>query len=151
MARVALGGLRAIDATGAGVTVIVAPPILPSLVATTFAVPTDTAVTAPAADTVTTAGSLELQTTLRPVSTPPFAANVVAVACAVPTAVMEFELRVTLTDATGMAATVTDAVPIFPSLVAVMSAEPGETADTVPSAETVATPGLLEVQRRLGR
>jgi hypothetical protein len=143
--RVTACGLRAIEATGAGVTVIVALPLLPSLVAVTLAVPTDTAVSTPVAETVTTAGSLELHITPRPVNTPPFASIVVAVAWAVPTAVMEFGVRLTLTDATGIAVTVTDAVPIFPSLVAVISAAPGATAETIPAADTVVTLALLEV------
>jgi hypothetical protein len=52
-----------------------------------------------------------------------------------------------VTDATGAGAgavTVTLAVPLFPSLVAVIVALPGATAVTVPFAATVATPSLLD-------
>lgn len=48
-----------------------------------------------------------------------------------------------LTDDTGTTVTLTAAVPLFPSLVAVMVAEPAATAETTPLAETVATPGAL--------
>src|SRR2546427_13015974 len=44
------------------------------------------------------------------------------------------------------AGTVMAAVPLFPSLVAVIVAEPGATAVTRPFASTVATPGALVVQ-----
>jgi hypothetical protein len=44
---VILGGLKVIVATGAGVTVIVALPLFPSLVAVMLAVPTVTPLTTP--------------------------------------------------------------------------------------------------------
>ena len=50
---------------------------------------------------------------------------------------------VTSTDATGTLVTVTDAVPLFPSLVAVIVAEPGVTPETSPALLTVATEVLL--------
>ena len=53
---------------------------------------------------------------------------------------------VTATVATGTGITVTSAVPLFPSLVAVMVAVPGPTAATKPVEVTVATPGALEDQ-----
>jgi len=53
---------------------------------------------------------------------------------------------VTSTDATGTLVTVTDAVPLFPSLVAVIVAEPGVRPDTSPEVLTVATEVLLLVQ-----
>ena len=52
----------------------------------------------------------------------------------------------TATVATGTGITVTAAVPLFPSLVAVMVAVPGATAVTKPLAETVATAVALEDQ-----
>src|SRR2546426_10639577 len=52
----------------------------------------------------------------------------------------------TATDATGMELTVMAAVPLFPSLVAVIVAEPVATALTSPFESTVATPGALVVQ-----
>ena len=50
---------------------------------------------------------------------------------------------VTSTDATGTLVTVTDAAPLFPSLVAVIVAEPGVTPETSPAPFTVATDVLL--------
>ena len=50
---------------------------------------------------------------------------------------------VTSTDATGTLVTVIDAVPLFPSLVAVIVAEPGVTPETSPELVTVATDVLL--------
>jgi hypothetical protein len=119
-------------ATGAGVTVRAALPLLPSLVATMFAAPGLIAVTSPVADTVAMVVFSELHVVLRPVSIPSFASRSVALACAVPTAVMELAVRATLTDATGAGMTVNVALPPFPSLVAVISAVPSETAVTNP-------------------
>jgi len=51
----------------------------------------------------------------------------------------------TVTDATGIAVTVTDDVPDFPSLVAVIVAVPVATPVTTPLAETVAMPVALEL------
>jgi hypothetical protein len=56
--------------------------------------------------------------------------------------------EMTSTEATGIttAATVIAAVPLFPSLVAVMVAgPPAETPVTSPVPDTLATPGLLEL------
>jgi hypothetical protein len=145
LTTVIVGGLKVMVATGASVTVIVALPLFPSLVAVMLAVPTETAVTAPSAEIVAMAVLPELHVTARPVSVAPFASSVVAVACAVPTAVMEFGVSATLTAATGTAVTVIDAVPVCPSPVAVMVAVPTDTAVTMPLVLTVATPGLLEL------
>jgi hypothetical protein len=128
-------------AIGTRVTVIVALPLLPSLVAMTLALPADTAVITPVPETVTTAGSLELQLTARPLNTPPFASSVVAVACAVPAAVREFEESATLTDATGIGTTVRATLTVNPPADALMFDEPGATAVTNPPAATVATSG----------
>jgi len=71
-------------ATGAGVTVSVALPVIPSLVATMFAVPTLTAVTSPVdVPTVATPGVPELHAMMRPVRVRPWASSNVAVACVV--------------------------------------------------------------------
>jgi len=126
-------------ATGAGVTVTAELPLLPSLVAVMVAVPADTAVTSPVLDTVATAALSELHVTSLPVNTLPFAAKVVAVACAVSTAVMVLGVRATVTDATEAGFTVTVALPLFPSLVAVITAVPGATPVTTPLVRTVAT------------
>ncbi len=59
------------DATGIGITVIVAAPVFPSLVADIVAVPTDTLVITPFASTAATDGTDELHDTARPVSSAP--------------------------------------------------------------------------------
>jgi hypothetical protein len=134
------------DATGAGVTVSVATPVLPSLVAVIIAGPSLTAVTTPLLDTVATALLLELQLNGRPVSRPPLASRVVAVACDVSTAVIVVGTRATVTEATETGTTVIVALPLLPSLVATISAVPGATAVTTPVADTVATPGSADDQ-----
>jgi hypothetical protein len=58
--------------TGIAVTVMEAVPDLPSLVAVIVAFPAPTAVTVPLDETVATALLLVVQTTVRPVRTPPF-------------------------------------------------------------------------------
>lgn len=71
-------------ATGTGggvVTVSVALPDFPSLVATMFAVPAAIAVTAPVVETRARVVSLELHVTTRPVSVFPLASLSVATAC----------------------------------------------------------------------
>lgn len=82
----------------------------------------------------------------RPVSAFPCASRGVAVICCVPPVVRFTLAGATVTDATGTAVTVTVAVPLCPSLVAVIVAPPGATAVTVPLGATVATPVLLELQ-----
>jgi hypothetical protein len=67
-------------ATGAWVTVIVALPLFPSLVAVIVAVPTASAVTSPSTETVAMSVSLELQVIERPVNGCPLESSVVAVA-----------------------------------------------------------------------
>jgi hypothetical protein len=139
-------------ATGAGVTVIVALPLFPSLVAMMFAVPLLTAVTSPVVDeTVATPVLSELHVITRPVSVFPFASSVVAVACDVPTAVIEVGARLTVTEATGIGLTVIVGVglELTDSLIAVIVAAPTPTAVTVagdPLALTVSTDVLLEAQ-----
>src|SRR3954470_23623989 len=88
----------------------------------------------------------ELHVTGRPLNTPPFSSRVVAVACAVPTAVIEFGERATVTEATGTGITVIDETPLFPSLVAVIVTPPAEIAVTRPDPSTVAIAGLLDDQ-----
>jgi hypothetical protein len=157
--RLAVGGLTVTVATGAGVTVIDALPVLPSLVAVMFAVPALTAVTRPVvADTVATAVLSDVQVIERPVRIAPFASRVVAVACAVPTAVIEPGDRATVTVATGTGLTVIAGVVAAgaDSLVAVIVAVPVPTAVTVivaplavlteVAALTVSTVVLLETQ-----
>jgi hypothetical protein len=131
------------------VTVIVALPVFPSLVAKMSAVPTAIAVTTPSDETVATAELFELHVTGRPASVFPFASSVVAVACEVPTAVIVVGLRLTLMVATGAGFTVIIGVglELTDSLDAMMVAVPTPTAVTVagePLALTVSTAVLLE-------
>ena len=149
---VAVAGETETEATGTGagaLTVIAAVPLFVSLNAVIVALPVATAVATPDAETVLIAGLLELQLTARPVSTLLFASRVTAESCTVaPT----WRLDVagdTDTDATGTGAgalTVIAAEAVCPSLEAVIDALPAATAVTTPEAETVATPGLPELQ-----
>jgi hypothetical protein len=100
-------------ATGACVTVSAALPVFVSLVAMMLAVPALTAVTSPVVeDTVATAVLSEVHAIDRPVSGWPFASRVVAVACEVPTAVIDVGFRDTFTEATGANETVIEEVPV---------------------------------------
>jgi hypothetical protein len=101
-----------------------------------FAVPTATALTTPCAETVATNVLLELHDTARPVSTAPFTSSVTAAAWAVPTAVIEFGVRDTVIDSTGTAITVMVVDPVFPSLVALVVADPIARAVTSPFTST---------------
>src|SRR5438034_1374752 len=106
------------------------------------AAPALTPVTRPLADTVATAVLPLDQVTVRPVSGLPFASFGVAASCTVcPTDTLA-DVGLTATDATGTLDTVTAAVPLFPSLAAVIVAAPGLTPVTIPLADTVATPLL---------
>src|SRR3989454_1194256 len=118
-------------------------PLCPSLVAVIGAVPTTSPLTRPPADAVATAALLVVHITTRPVSGLPFASFGVAVSCTVCPAATLAGAGVTVTEATGATVTVTVAVPLFPSLVAVIVAEPAALAVTKPAALTVATAGLL--------
>src|SRR6267378_4315912 len=128
-------------ATGASVTVMADVPLLPSLVAVIVADPAPTAVTNPLAETVATPGALLDQVTIRPVRTLPAESFVVAVSCAVAPTMRLVGVGDTVTVATGTRLTVTEAVPLLPSLLAVMFADPAATAVTMPFADTVATEG----------
>jgi hypothetical protein len=134
------------EATDAEMTVTVADPVLPSLVAVMPAVPTLTAVTSPVVDTVATAGLLDNQLTARPVRTLPLASLVAAVAWVVEPITTVEAASDTVTEATGGTMTVIVAVPLCPPLAAVMPAVPTPTAVTAPVADTVATAELLDDQ-----
>ena len=127
------------EVTGTGVTVRVALPAMPSLVAVIVAVPVATAVTTPSLATVATLELSELQVTTRPVSTSLLVARVVAEAWVVSPAVSEDLSNETLTDATGTRVTVNAALPLTPSLVAVICTVPTPSVVTRPVAETLAT------------
>src|SRR5438132_4685965 len=128
------------------VTVTTAAPLWPSLVAVMVAVPPATAVTSPPVDTSATPQVPDAQATARPVSTLPAASLSVAVSCTVCPTAMFAAAGLTLTDATGTRLTVTAALPAFPSLVAVIVADPAAAPVTSPLADTVATAQALDVQ-----
>src|SRR5207248_368280 len=101
--------------------------LFPSLVAVIVAVPGVTPDTSPLLLTVAT-DVLELDhVTVRPESGFPPASLGVPVSCTVWPACTDAEGGVTSTVATGTVVTVIDEVPLFPSLVAVIVAEPGVT------------------------
>src|SRR4051812_10098048 len=110
------------------------------------AVPIMTAVTRPCAETVATSGLAELQTSDRPGSAPPFPSSVVAVACADPPCTIETWSSDTVTEATGTGVTIIRDVPLLPSLVAVIVAEPAVCEITSPLASTDAIDGSFDVQ-----
>lgn len=122
---------------------IVAVALFPSLVAVIDAEPTATPVTNPVAETDATVAALLDHVTVRPVRMLPAESFVVAVSWTfVPTRSVA-TVGAIVTEATGTTVTVIADVPLCPSLIAVIVAEPAETAETRPVAETVATPGVL--------
>src|SRR5437660_4930369 len=142
----ALAGFADTEATGAGAgTVMAAVPLCPSLVAVVVAGPATRPVTSPLAVTVAAAVFELPHVTVRPVSGMPFASLGVAVSCTVWPIYRVAEAGLTDTEATGAGAgTVIAAVPLCPSLVAVIVAEPAARAVTSPLPLTVATVVLLE-------
>jgi hypothetical protein len=107
------------------------------------AAPTATAVTTPVCDTVAKLGLRETQVTGRSVSTFPLASFTVAasvVVCPITTLGVAGAI---VTEFTGAFVTVTDVIPLFPSLVAVIVADPAATAVMRPADDTVATAGAL--------
>src|SRR5437899_2256885 len=134
----AVAGLTVTEATGTLDTVTAAVPLCPSLVAVIVTAPTATPVTRPLAETVPTAPLPVVQVSARPLSTLPPASLRAAVSCTVPPTYMLGAVGLTVTDATGTIATVTLAVPLCPSLVAVIVADPTATPVTSPAADTVA-------------
>src|SRR5438094_323382 len=140
---VAVAGVIVTEATGTGVTVIVEGPLFPSLVAVIVALPPPLPCTSPLAVTLATAVVLLSHVTVRPVNGLPLASFGVAVSCTVWPACTDAVLGLTVTDATGTVVTVTVAVPLCPSLVAVIVAAPAVTPVTTPLPLTVATAVLL--------
>src|SRR6266850_395542 len=125
----------------AAVTVMSEVPVLVSQVAVMVTgPPAATPVTSPLAFTVATAVLALDQVTTRPVSGVPPPSLGVAVSCVVLPASTAAEAGLTVTEATGTLETVIAAVPVTPSQVAVMVAEPAATPVTNPLASTVATP-----------
>src|ERR1041385_494002 len=127
-------------------TVTVALPLCPSLVAVMVAEPAATPLTTPLLLTPATEVLLLAQVTVRPDSALPFTSLGVAVSCTLPPTSTDAVAGLTLTDATGTFATVMLAVPLFPSLVAVMVAVPATFPVTSPLELTVATDVLLLAQ-----
>ncbi len=120
-------------------TVIEEVPLCPSLVAVTAAEPVARPVTSPLPLTVATDG-LELdQLTARPESVLPLASLSVAASCCVWPTWIVADAGVRATEATGTFVTVIEEVPLCPSLVAVIIADPAATAVARPLAFTVAT------------
>jgi hypothetical protein len=110
--------------------------------------PGATPVTTPLLETVATAGLFDDQVTARPVRTLPFASLTVALSDAVCSTFTLVTGGDTVTENAGTALTVTRAVAVCPSLVAVISDVPGSTAVTTldaPGVDTVATVGVPEV------
>src|SRR6266480_4599552 len=113
-------------------------PLWPSLVAVIVAEPATFAVTSPVPVTVATAVLLLAHVTERPVRMVPLASRRVALSCTVwPTGTLA-DAGLTVTDATGTPLTVMLAVPLWPSLVAVMVTAPATTPVTNPLLLTVA-------------
>ena len=132
-------------------TVRLACPVTPSLVATMLVVPALAAVTTPLALTLATLALLLVQVTARPDNTVPLASRKTALAWVVWPIVRPEAPSVTATVATGAgggggggggggpAVTVTTACPLTASLTAMMSAVPAACDVTTPVALTVAT------------
>src|SRR6266568_3586265 len=120
-------------------TVIAELPLFPSLVAVIFAKPGATPVTSPLPLTVATPGASVDQVIALPESGLPLASSGVAVSCCVVPMNTEADAGLTLTDATGTGFTMIAALALFPSLVAVILAEPTPAPVTRPLAFTVAT------------
>jgi hypothetical protein len=144
IATLAVAGDTVTDATGTGagaMTVSAAVPLTPPLVAVIVDEPATRPVTSPEAETPATVVLLDAQVIARPVRTLPFASRVTAANCTVLPVWMVAVAGDTETEATGTgegAVTVSDAEPLFPSLDAIMLAEPAPAAVTMPLELTAA-------------
>jgi len=123
-------------------TVMRAVPVFPSAVAVMVADPESIPETTPAAETVATDELGLDQVAIRPVSTVPLVSLMVAISCRDCPIATVADWGLTVTEATVASVTVMRAVPVFPSAVAVMVAEPGPATVTNPAAETVAADWL---------
>jgi len=127
---------------GGATTVSVAVPVFPSLIAVMTAEPAARPVTSPLPLTDATDGFELVQLTARPESVLPLASLSVAASCWVWPTWIVAEPGVTATEATGTFMTVIEEVPVCPSLVAVMIADPTAAAVTSPLPLTVTTKPL---------
>jgi len=139
--------LTVTDATGTTVTVTVAVPVIPSLVAVITDVPTATPFTSPvAAFTLALAGVPDDHVIVRPVSVlPPASLSVATNVVESPTAMLAADGD-TVTVLTGTGTTVTVEVPTLPSLVALIVVVPVVSVVTTPLCDTLATAGALDAQ-----
>src|SRR2546429_3732975 len=126
-----------------GVTVMADGPLCPSLVAVIVAEPATTPLTSPLELTVATDVLLLDQVIVRPVSGLPLTSFGVAVNWTVWPASTVADAGLTLTVATGTLVTVIADVPLFPSLAAVIVADPAAPVVTNPPEFTLATAVLL--------
>jgi len=124
---------------------MLAVPLCPSLVAVIVAEPAAPPLTSPVPLTVATDVLLLAQVTTRPASGLPLASFGVAVSCTVCPADTEADAGLTVTELTGTGTldTVMLEVPLCPSLVAVIVAEPAVPPVTSPLPSTPATDVLL--------
>src|SRR5216117_2751971 len=136
-------GATATEATATCTTVMAAVPLCPSEVSVIVVEPASFAVTSPLELTVAAAVLLEVHVTTRPDSGFPFTSLGVAVNCTVLPSSTLADAGVTATVATGTGVTVILAVPLCPSLVAVIVAAPVATAVTSPVEFTLAVAVLL--------
>jgi hypothetical protein len=124
--------------TDASCTVTAAVPVLPPALAEIVTFPGATPVTTPAADTVAIEVLLDDQVKVTPGMVLPFELRAVAVRFVVhATFTFDIDGETVIVEIGGCTVTVAD--PLFPSLVAVMTADPAATPVTNPDDETVAT------------
>src|SRR5437879_13600762 len=122
-------------------------PLWPSLVAVIVAEPATFALTSPVPVTVATGVLLLAHVTVRPVRMVPLASRRVALSCTVWPAGTLADAGLTVTDATGTPLPVMPAVPLCPSLVAVIvTGPPAATPLTSPLPFTLAIALLLDCQ-----
>src|SRR2546428_1006329 len=122
------------------VTITVTLPVFPSLVAVIVAEPAVTPVTSPLPSTVATPVVPLTQLIVRPLSGVPFASFGVAVSCTVWVTGTLADAGLTLTDAPGATVTVMFDVPLLPSLLAVIIAQPAGTPLPRPPPSDLPTP-----------